>query len=141
MSDREEDARDAETLTTFRDLRQFERTFSAGDVIFDRGVRGTCMYVVVAGQVEIRAAATGDPTALAILDPGASFGEIALVEEGVRTAAAVAVATPTRIVEIDKARFVYLVSQQPAFALAVVRGLARRVDALTAPSPASGVPP
>jgi CRP-like cAMP-binding protein len=55
------------------------------------------------------------------------FGEMALVSEGRRFASARAVVPETRLVKVDQARFVYLVSQQPAFALSVIRMMAERL--------------
>ena len=118
----------AQVLTPLRDLRRFARSFRAGDAVFEAGSPGRCMYVVIEGEVQITA---GEGEARSLVNthgPGGSFGEIALLEDGTRTATATATATPTVLVEIDKARFVYLVGQQPAFALTVMRGLARRME-------------
>ena len=52
---------------------------------------------------------------------------MALVSEGRRFASARALASGTRLVRVDQARFVYLVSQQPAFALSVIRMMAERL--------------
>jgi len=89
------------------------------------------MYVVLEGEVRIHTGEGEQRRTLNTLGPGQSFGEIALLEEGRRTASAVAVRTPTVLVEIDKPRFVYLVGQQPAFALTVMRALARRMEGRT----------
>ena len=58
---------------------------------------------------------------------GECFGERGLGEGGIREAAAFAAQSPTRLAEIDRARFMYLVSQQPAFALTVIRTLCQRL--------------
>ena len=58
---------------------------------------------------------------------GEFFGEMALVDGGIRDAAAFAEHSSTRLAEIDRARFIYLVSQQPAFALTVIRTLCQRL--------------
>ena len=109
---------------------RFSHTYSAAEPVFLKGSHGRSMYIVVEGRVGIYAgSAASEP--LTTLGIGQSFGEIALIDEGVRTATVRAIDSPTRLVEIDKARFVYLVGQQPAFVLTVLRGLARRVTALT----------
>ncbi|MEO6409544.1 MAG: cyclic nucleotide-binding domain-containing protein [Burkholderiaceae bacterium] len=119
---------EAGVLTPARDIRRFCRQFAAGDVIFEQGSPGRCMYVVVDGEVSIVGGADDARRVLNVVGVGESFGEIALLEDGVRIAGAVAASTPTVLVEIDKARFVYLVGQQPAFALTVMRGMARRME-------------
>ncbi len=110
-----------------RDIRKFERTFCAGEVVFDKGARGASMFVVLEGSVRIAADAGPGAAEIARRGPGEFFGEMALVDAGTRAAAAIAVETPTRLAEIDKARFMYLVSQQPAFSLAIIRELCRRI--------------
>lgn len=105
---------------------RFIQRFDAGDTVFEQGSEGTLMYVVLAGRVDIR---HGDKV-LATLEEGEIFGEMALVDSGIRMASAVAVADATRLVAIDQARFVYIVSQQPAFALSIMRVMAQRIQSL-----------
>lgn len=119
---------DPGSLTPLRDVKRFTRVFGPGEEIFAFGSRGGSMFVLVEGEVEIRSA---QGSLLTVLSAGQMFGEIALVDAGLRTATAVAGREPTRLVEIDKARFIYLVGQQPAFALSVIRSMARRIQALS----------
>ena len=128
-----------EALTPMRDMRRFVRRFAQGETIFREGDPGRCLYVVTHGAVEVRRASS-PPNAppLRRVEAGEAFGEIALLEGGVRTASAIAAAEPTELAEIDKARFVYLVSQQPAFALTLMRSMARRLRANDAAVSAGG---
>lgn len=118
---------DAAPIIPARDLRKFERTYAAGGIVFEQGERGSSMFVVVEGGVRIEVTRDGARQAIATRGPGEFFGEMALVEGGTRAASAIATATPTRLAEIDKARFMYLVSQQPAFSLTIIRELCRRI--------------
>lgn len=102
--------------------------YAAEQRVFRVGDRGEEMFVVLSGRVEIRSA-TGYP--LTQLGVGESFGEIAIVDIGSRSADAWAIEDGTRLLPIDRARFVYLVSQQPAFALAVMASMSRRLRAKT----------
>jgi CRP/FNR family cyclic AMP-dependent transcriptional regulator len=126
------------TQPALRDIGRFTRSYQAGERIFSAGDVGHCMHVLVAGEVAIVRDDAGQTQQINRLGVGDCFGEIALLEDGVRTASAVALVSPTRVVEIDKARFVYLVGQQPAFALTVMRSLTRRMSGrdTTALSPA-----
>ncbi len=117
----------AQHLTPARDIGRFQRTYATDEVVFRGGDRGSTMYVVLEGSVRIEHRDENQVTVIAERGPGEFFGEMALVDTGVRSASAIAAATPTRLVEIDKARFIYLVSQQPAFSLAVLRALCRRI--------------
>lgn len=104
------------------------REFRSGDTIFRQGDAGRHMYVVRSGKVEFRQRAEdGEAVVLRRIGTGELFGEIALIEDVPRTADAVAVEDGTRVVEIDHAHFVYLVGQQPAFAIMVMQMLSQRL--------------
>lgn len=104
------------------------RCCADGEVIFRQGEPGRHMYVVKAGSVEFRRRDAEDAPQFVLgrAGPGELFGEIALVEDVARTADAVAVG-PTELLEIDHAHFVYLVGQQPAFAIMVMQALSQRL--------------
>lgn len=111
---------------------RFIQAYQAGEVVFREGDIGKEMFVVVSGSIEIyRQGLNGQSTTLATLTPGEMFGEMALVAEGRRFASTRAKEDGTRLVCIDQARFVYLVSQQPAFALSVIRMMAQRLAGTT----------
>ncbi len=59
-----------------------ERTFQAGDVIAQEGSSGIGFFVIESGNAKAR---HGD-LEIADLGPGASFGEVALIDEGPRSA-------------------------------------------------------
>jgi CRP/FNR family cyclic AMP-dependent transcriptional regulator len=96
--------------------------FAAGDVIFSSGDAGTDMYVVNSGEVELR---VGGRAVEVVKDDG-FFGEMALVEEGPRTATAVA-KTDCVLVPINEQRFEFMVHEVPLFALHVMKGLSKRL--------------
>lgn len=106
---------------------RFVRGFARDERIFAEGEVGKEMYVVLSGSVLIRRRREGGESAVATLVTGDIFGEMALVESQPRFATAVAGEDGTRVMVIDQARFVYLVSQQPAFALTVMQVLSRRI--------------
>ena len=62
-----------------------------GAYVFREGEPGASMYVVVQGKVRISRQMPGmGEEALTILESGSAFGEMAVVEEGVRSADAIA---------------------------------------------------
>ena len=63
------------------------------------------------------------------LGKGEFFGEMAVIDGSSRSATAIAAAPNTRVMRINHARFVYLVSQQPAFALMIMDALSKRLRA------------
>ena len=106
---------------------RFLRTFGNGDVIFEEGSVGKHMYVVVSGSVRIEKKTGGEVAVVATLGKGELFGEMALVDSLPRSASAVAAGDETSVVEIDHAQFAYLVGQQPAFALIILKALSLRL--------------
>jgi CRP/FNR family transcriptional regulator, cyclic AMP receptor protein len=68
-----------------------ERAFEGSSHIFREGDPGLSMYIIGSGKVRISKQLPGiGEEALAILEPGQYFGEMALVEEGPRSADAIA---------------------------------------------------
>jgi len=106
---------------------KFLRTFGNGDVIFEEGSVGKHMCVVVSGSVSIVKKTGGEVAVVATLGKGELFGEMALVDSLPRSASAVAAGDETSVVEIDHAQFAYLVGQQPAFALIILKALSLRL--------------
>jgi CRP-like cAMP-binding protein len=109
-------------------------SFSAGQAIFSAEEKGPAMhmYVIIEGEVEILIGTKR----LELLGPGEIFGEMALIDDGPRSAAAVA-ATDSRMAAVNRRRFEFMVQEKPFFALAVMQILAnrlRRTDARVASS-------
>lgn len=114
------------------------KSFGPGEVIFHQGQPGDAMYVVQEGQVDIVVAAAQGSTHLTSLDRGKIFGEMALVDRSPRTANAVAGPEGAKVLVIDRPQFVYLVSQQPAFALVVLEVVVQRMRSLGSKSMTAG---
>jgi CRP-like cAMP-binding protein len=94
--------------------------------IFTQDDDGNCMYVVRSGKVAIVSAGT----VLETIGPNGSFGEMALIDGGTRSASAIA-REPTEVAVIDEPAFLYLVERNPAFALDLLRRLTRRLRRTT----------
>ena len=94
--------------------------FDVDDVIFEEGSTGRELFVVLDGKVEIAKMNGASKTVIVTLGKGEFFGEMAVIDGSARSATAIAAAPNTKVMRINHARFVYLVSQQPAFALMVI---------------------
>ncbi|WP_234683598.1 Crp/Fnr family transcriptional regulator [Bradyrhizobium monzae] len=106
--------------------------FAVDDVIFEEGSTGRELFVVLDGEVEIAKVGGARKTSIIKLGKGEFFGEMAVIDGSARSATAIASAPNTRVMRINHARFVYLVSQQPAFALMVMDALSKRLRASNA---------
>jgi len=111
-------------------LQRFLRVYDPAQVIFREGDPGDVMFVVQNGEVEIHRDVTSQSEPLARLSAGEIFGEMALVDQSPRSATAVASSRGAKVLAIDSAHFVYLVGQQPAFALVVLEVMASRLRSI-----------
>jgi CRP-like cAMP-binding protein len=93
-----------------------------GDFLFREGEKGDKMYVLLEGEIDIF---LGD-FVLETSGPGSLIGEMALIDDSPRTANAVA-KTPSKLAQIDRRRFHFLVQQAPRFATHVMKTLADRL--------------
>ena len=106
--------------------------FGVDDVIFEEGSTGRELFVVLDGEVEIAKVDGARKTSIIKLGKGEFFGEMAVIDGSARSATAIASAPNTKVMRINHARFVYLVSQQPAFALMIMDALSKRLRATNA---------
>jgi CRP/FNR family cyclic AMP-dependent transcriptional regulator len=106
--------------------------YDVDDVIFEEGSTGRELFVVLDGKVDIAKMNDGVRTPIVTLGKGEFFGEMAVIDGSSRSATAIAAAANTKVMRINHARFVYLVSQQPAFALMIMDALSKRLRASNA---------
>src|SRR3981081_4150204 len=106
--------------------------FGVGDVIFEEGSTGRELFVVLDGKVDIAKLNGTSRKVIVTLGKGEFFGEMAVIDGSSRSATAIASAPHTRVMRINHARVVYLVSQQPACALMIMDALSKRLRASNA---------
>ena len=91
-------------------------------IIFKEGQTGNFMYLVKSGRVAI---AVGS-NIVEVIGSGGTFGEMAVVDQSPRTARAGAL-EESELVSIDRDALMALIKKQPAFAMALLRGIADRL--------------
>lgn len=108
-------------------LERFARDFTAGAVLFQEGQPGDYMYVVQAGEVEIRRQVGETERVLAVLTPGDFLGEMAILNARPRSATAV-VRAPARLLVIEGRTFEAMLRARPEIALRIIKALAMRLE-------------
>jgi CRP/FNR family cyclic AMP-dependent transcriptional regulator len=116
--------------------------FGKSEIIFEQGSSGSEMYLINRGRVllSVRQDET-QQVPLVVLNPGDFFGEMALVDDSPRSATASAVEDNTELIVMDRARFLFMVRQQPEFALSLMHTLCRRLREMDKRLPTEGISP
>jgi NTE family protein len=110
----------------------------AGGWILREGDPAQSMFIVASGRIDV--IREGPPeTLLRVLRRGDVIGELALLQEGVRSASARA-QRDTELLELGRAEFENLIESVPSFAVGMARTLAAQVSVSRSQS-GSGSPP
>ena len=111
-----------------------EVVFQAGEIIFKENSSSKELYVIAQGEVEIlinpsSVGSTADKSkktdsVIAVLRRGQSFGEVALVDEGLRSASARAAQKDTRLLVISRDKLIMLCETYPQLGYRLMYNLA-----------------
>ena len=105
-----------------------ERSVYAGELIFEERSSGTELYVIARGSIAIQihtgSQPDAEPQTIAVLAAGQSFGEVALVDSGLRSARAVSGEDGTLLIVIGRDRLTKLCENYPALGYKLMRSLA-----------------
>ncbi len=121
---RELNRRELQAVVEFIEIRKY----STGDVVFEQGDPGDGVYVVLKGCVEVvqKDGEAGEKVLLAQSGSGSFLGEIALLEDAPRTAAAVSV-EDTKMALFPRDALYQLAEQRPHLGVKIAIQLARIV--------------
>jgi CRP-like cAMP-binding protein len=98
-----------------------QRGYRRGEVLFRSGDAGDALLGVVSGRIRISTGnAEGREIFLNIMEPGDTFGEIALLDGGPRTATATAI-EPSELVSLRRGPLFELLEREPKTALELLR--------------------
>jgi CRP-like cAMP-binding protein len=109
------------------------RSYSQGETIIVEGAKSDELFIIAEGEVDIvitpsrPKGSTGqlaDPVNIARLRQGQSFGEVGLVDNGVRSATARAAHKNTQMLVIANARLIKLCDTYPELGYRLMRNLA-----------------
>jgi CRP-like cAMP-binding protein len=110
-----------------------ERRCKAGDIIFEENAASDELYIIASGEIDIQvdpAMVGGDeakgigPVTIATLRRGQSFGEVALVDQGLRSATARCSANSTQLIIVPRDKLILLCDTYPQLGYRLMRNLA-----------------
>jgi CRP-like cAMP-binding protein len=107
-----------------------EVVFTTGDIVFQENSGSKELYVITQGEVDIlisrgvSGGADKKETAVARLRRGQSFGEVALVDEGLRSASARAAQKDTHLLVIQRDKLIMLCETYPQLGYRLMYNLA-----------------
>jgi CRP/FNR family transcriptional regulator, cyclic AMP receptor protein len=93
-----------------------------GEVLFQQGDKGDCMFVVLGGSVEVWVSGT----CVERSSRGTILGEMALIDASPR-GATVRATEETRLARVDSRRFNFIIQQNPFFARHLMKVMADRI--------------
>ncbi len=107
-------------------LPNYTVEFKPDEFIFNEGDLGMEMYIIHEGKVEILKKIQGEHRQLALLEKGDFFGEMSILEDLPRTAAARAIGE-VKLLLINGATFDQMLRSNPEIAVRMMRKLSRRL--------------
>ena len=110
-----------------------EVEYSQGDIVFRENMPGDSMYIVLDGEVEILVDMgilgadmpnEARPAPITVIRRGQSFGEVALVDAGVRSASAVCTSVRVHLLAIPRKSFLEVCQRNPSIGYRVMFNIA-----------------
>ena len=104
----------------------FERRYETNELIFEEGQPGAALFLILDGRVAVEMRRENHTTTLAILERGAFFGEMALLDEAPRSANARSL-EQTYTLALYRNDLSQLIQRDPQTACQIYRALAHMV--------------
>jgi CRP/FNR family transcriptional regulator, cyclic AMP receptor protein len=101
----------------------YERSYQAGEYLFEKGQPGTAMFIIKTGQVKVVVPGHDSEVELATINPEDFLGELALLDDTPRSASAKA-AEKTETLAFFREDLSELVETYPSIAVKIMRDLA-----------------
>jgi len=122
------------SLMKKKDLRRIAKlakhhSYKKGEIIVREGARDGRLFIIISGEVEvIKGLGTGDEKPLRILRSDNYFGEMALIDDHVRTASVVA-KEETEVLSLYQWNIREEIKKYPSIAIELLQILGRRLRA------------
>lgn len=106
--------------------RFITRSYKAGDAIVTQGKGGAGLFTIVSGKAEaVVESAEGEKTVVNTFGPTDFFGEIALLDDGPRTASVIAT-QDTECMILSRSDFIAILKNDADMGVVIAEELARR---------------
>ena len=107
--------------------RFISRSYKAGDTIVTQGKGGEGMFTIISGKVEaVLESADGSKTVVNSFGPGQFFGEVAMLDDGPRTASVIAT-QETECLVLTRSDFISVMHNDAEMATEIAIALANRL--------------
>ena len=103
------------------------KKYDRDQVLFREHENGDVAYIIANGQVQIIKESDNGPKVLGILEKGAMFGEMALIDNKPRMASAKAINGPVELLIVSKANFQKKMEQLDPFTRGLIKFMAEIV--------------
>ena len=103
------------------------KKYDRDQVIFREHENGDEAYIIANGQVQIIKESDNGPKVLGVLEKGAMFGEMALIDNKPRMASAKAINGPVELLIVSKANFQKKMEQLDPFTRGLIKFMAEIV--------------
>ena len=103
------------------------KKYDRDQVIFREHENGDMAYIIANGQVQIIKESDNGPKILGVLEKGAMFGEMALIDNKPRMASAKAINGPVELLIVSKANFQKKMEQLDPFTRGLIKFMAEIV--------------
>ncbi len=103
-----------------------EHRYDRGELVFEQNAKSDGLYIILSGEIDIQvqSSASNAPLTVARLQRGQSFGEVALVDEGIRTATARVASPEARLLILRRADLMELCHEDFELGFLLMRNLA-----------------
>ncbi len=101
-----------------------EETIPAGDLIIQQNTTGADMFIIAAGSVDVFISGLSNARSLVVLGKGQVIGEMALIDQGYRSASVKATHAQVTLYRIENKEFYQLCEKNNHIGYIVMRNLA-----------------
>jgi len=102
------------------------KEFTKNQIIFSENSLGTSLFIILTGKVKIFAEHKGKKKIFTYIAPGEFFGELALIDDPIRTASAQAL-SDTEVLTINRDEFKKILTKHPDMTYNLMKILAKRL--------------